>query len=150
SQTTSFTYQGKLTDGGTVANGNYDFQFALWDSVSGGAQIGSTQTVNNISVSNGVFTVALDFGASSFPGADRFVEINARLTGAPSFTPLTPRQQVVSAPYAVRSANASSADTAASADSAATATNATKLGGLAASQYVQTGDSRLSDARHRF
>jgi len=28
-QTTSFTYQGRLTDGGTAANGNYDLQFTL-------------------------------------------------------------------------------------------------------------------------
>ena len=27
-QTSSFTYQGRLTDGGTAANGNYDVQFA--------------------------------------------------------------------------------------------------------------------------
>ena len=40
-QTTSFTYQGKLTDGGTPANGSYDLQFALWDSAAGGGQIGS-------------------------------------------------------------------------------------------------------------
>src|SRR5712691_3127220 len=39
-QTTSFTYQGRLTDGGTPANGNYDLQFALFDSLSGGAQVG--------------------------------------------------------------------------------------------------------------
>ena len=40
-QTTAFTYQGRLTDGGTSANGNYDLQFVLWDSSSGGSQIGS-------------------------------------------------------------------------------------------------------------
>src|SRR5687768_14160329 len=34
-QTTSFTYQGKLTDGGTGANGNYDLQFTLFDSAAG-------------------------------------------------------------------------------------------------------------------
>jgi hypothetical protein len=33
-QTTSFTYQGRLTDGGTAANGNYDLQFTLFDSLS--------------------------------------------------------------------------------------------------------------------
>src|SRR5438132_13437257 len=38
-QTSSFTYQGRLTDGGTAANGNYDLQFALFDSLSGGAQL---------------------------------------------------------------------------------------------------------------
>src|SRR6266404_5435732 len=148
-QTTSFIYQGRLTDGGTPANGNYDLQFALFDSLSGGAQVGSTQTLNTVAVSNGVFTVSLDFGANAFNGASRFLEISARPAGG-SFTLLTPRQQVTSTPYAIRSANASSADTATNATNAtnaATATNATQLGGLAASQYVQTNDSRLSDAR---
>src|SRR5947209_16097521 len=148
-QTSSFTYQGRLTDGGTAANGNYDLQFALFDSLSGGAQVGSTQTLSTVAVSNGVFTVSLDFGANAFPGANRFLEISARPTGG-SFTLLTPRQQVTSTPYAIRSANASSADTATNATNATnatTATNATQLGGIAASQYVQTNDSRLSDAR---
>src|SRR3989442_14077443 len=148
-QTTSFTYQGRLTDGGTAANGNYDLQFVLFDSLSGGAQVGSTQTINTVPVSNGVFTVSLDFGANAFTGASRFLEISARPAGG-SFILLTPRQQVTSTPYAIRSANASSADTAmnaTNATNAATATNATQLGGIAASQYVQTNDSRLSDPR---
>src|SRR5437763_12223848 len=110
-QTSSFTYQGRLTESGTAANGNYDVQFALFDSLSGGTQVGSTQTLNTVAVSNGVFTVSLDFGANSFPGANRFLEISARPTGG-SFILLTPRQQVTSTPYAIRSANASSADTA--------------------------------------
>src|SRR5436309_6809473 len=108
-QTSSFTYQGRLTDGGTAANGNYDLQFTLFDSLSGGAQVGSTQTVNTVAVSNGVFTVSLDFGTNAFNGASRFLEISARPTGG-SFTLLTPRQQITSTPYAVRSLNASSAD----------------------------------------
>ena len=111
-QTSSFTYQGRLTDGGAAANGNYDLQFALFDSLSGGAQVGSTQTISTVAVSNGVFTVSLDLGANSFPGANRFLEISARPTGAGSFTLLTPRQQITSTPYAVRSASAASADTA--------------------------------------
>ena len=32
SQTTAFTYQGRLTDGGTPANGPYDFEIKLLDS----------------------------------------------------------------------------------------------------------------------
>jgi Chaperone of endosialidase len=143
-QSSSFTYQGRLTDGGTAANGNYDLQFALWDSLSGGSQIGSTQGLNAVAVSNGVFTVALDFGANSFSGTNRFLEINARPSGAGSFILLTPRQQLSSTPYAVRSVSAASADTA---TTATTATNATQLGGQVASQYVQANDSRLSDAR---
>src|SRR5438094_3973024 len=85
-QTSAFTYQGRLTDGGTPANGSYDLQFALWDTLSGGSQIGATQNLLAVQVSNGVFTVTLDFGASAFPGADRFLEISARLTGASAFT----------------------------------------------------------------
>ena len=120
-QTTTFTYQGRLTDGGTSANGNYDLQFALWDSASGGSQIASTQALPAVQVSGGVFTVTLDFGANAFPGANRFLEISARLSGASAFTLLTPRQQITSTPYAVRSGNASLADT---------ATNASQLGGV--------------------
>jgi hypothetical protein len=97
-QTSSFIYQGKLTDGGAPANGNYDFQFALWDSPTGGTRLGATQTVSNAVVSNGVFTVTLDFGAANFPGADRFLKISARPTGAGSFTLLAPRQQITSTP----------------------------------------------------
>ena len=33
-QSTAFTYQGRLQDGGTNANGTYDFQFTLWDSLA--------------------------------------------------------------------------------------------------------------------
>src|SRR5437867_10769532 len=99
-QASSFNYQGRLTDGGTAANGNYDLQFAVFDSLSGGTQVGSTQTLNTVAVSNGVFSVALDFGANSFSGANRFLEISARLSGGGSFTLLTPRQQVTATPYA--------------------------------------------------
>ena len=109
-QSSSFTYQGRLTDAGTAANGNYDLQFTLWDSVSGGTQIGSTQTLNTVAVSNGTFTVSLDFGAGSFPGANRFLEISARPSGGGSFTLLAPRQQVTSTPYSVRSLSAALAD----------------------------------------
>src|SRR5947207_4993748 len=113
-QTTSFTYQGRLTDGGTAANGNYDLQFTLWDALSGGTQQPQPSPVtvarSAVAVANGIFTVQLDFGATAFPGANRFLEISARLMGAGSFTTLAPRQQITSTPYAIRSLNASSAD----------------------------------------
>ena len=88
-QTTSFTYQGRLRDSGAAANGNYDLQFALFDSASGGTQIGATQTVSAVAVSVGIFSVQLDFGATAFPGANRFLEIRTRVAGSASFTTLT-------------------------------------------------------------
>src|SRR5262249_56065322 len=109
-ETSSFTYQGRLADGGSAASGNYDFQFALWDSASGGTQIGSTLTLNTVAVSNGVFTVSLDFGAGGFNGPNRFLEIGVRSVGAGSFTMLAPRQPITSTPYAIRTLSATTAD----------------------------------------
>ena len=148
-QTTEFTYQGKLTSGGSPASGNHDFEFALFDALSGGVQVGSTITANNVLVTEGTFSVKLNFGAQ-FPGAARFLEIRVRQSGGGTFTPLLPRQQIGSTPYSIKSLTAETAANATSATSAAnavTAANALQLGGLSSSQYVVTGDPRLSDAR---
>ena len=141
-QTTEFTYQGTLKDSGNPANANYDFEFALFDAVSGGNQVGATIPKNNLLVTNGVFAVKLDFG-SVFPGANRYLEVRIRQTGQPTFTTLS-RQLINSAPYSVKAVNA---DNATNATNASTATNATQLGGVAAGQYVITSDPRMSDAR---
>jgi hypothetical protein len=133
-QTTEFKYQGSLTDGASPANGNYDFELALYDALNGGNQVGATLTRNGVVVTNGIFAVQLDFG-NQFPGALRYLEIHVRVTGQPGFTPLTPRQLISSTPYNVKSLTAE------------TATNALSLGGVAPNQYVQTGDARLTDAR---
>src|SRR5215471_268529 len=113
-QSTAFTYQGRLQDGGSAATGNYDFQFTLWDALSGGSQQPPsspiTVSLTSVPVSGGVFTVQLDFGAAAFPGANRWLEINVRPAGAGAFTTLSPRQPVSSTPYAIRSLNAGTAD----------------------------------------
>src|SRR5258706_389513 len=139
-QTTEFTYQGTLKDNGAPANANYDFEFALFDAPSGGSQVGATIPKNTVLVTNGLFAVKLDFG-STFPGANRYLEIRVRLAGQPGITTLGPRQLMDSAPYSVKSLNADTAT------NAATATNSTQLGGVAAGQYVVTTDTRMSDAR---
>lgn len=97
----SFTYQGLLEDGPSVAQGAYDFEFALYDNLSGGAQIGVIQTANDVPVVNGVFSTALDFGPLAFTGPDRYLEVRVR-AGASSgtYTLLGPRNKVSAAPYA--------------------------------------------------
>ena len=62
-QTTAFTYQGRLTDGGNAASGLYDLQFKLFDAVTGGNQIATTVTRDDVTVTGGVFSTGLDFGA---------------------------------------------------------------------------------------
>jgi hypothetical protein len=106
-QTTGFTYQGKLADSGTPASGNYDFEFRLFDAVSGGTQQGTTQTLTNVAVASGIFTVGLDFGACAtcFNGAPRFLDISVRVAGGGAYTPLTPRQPITATPYAIKTQN---------------------------------------------
>src|SRR4051812_43792715 len=97
-QTTAFTYQGRLLDSAMPPTANYDFEFRLYDMLSGGTQQGTEQTLTNVAVASGIFTVTLDFGAQ-FPGANRWLAISVKPAGGPTFTLLTPRQPVTSAPY---------------------------------------------------
>ncbi|HQU83281.1 MAG TPA: hypothetical protein PKY59_09165 [Pyrinomonadaceae bacterium] len=125
-QTTAFTYQGRLTENSSAASGSYSMQFRLYDALTNGNQIGSTQNAL-VTVTNGVFRVNLDFGAGVFPtGSSRWLEVQV------ASTTLSPRQEVTTVPFAMQSSNA---------------VNAEQLGGVAANQYVLTNDSRLSDSR---
>lgn len=108
-QTTEFTYQGRLDNGGNPANGNYDFQFRLFDVATGGNALATQQRLG-VAVSNGAFTVRLDFGAN-FNGQPRWLEIAVKPAGSSNpFTTLTPRQQITSAPYAIRSLSSTASD----------------------------------------
>lgn len=96
-----FTYQGRLTTSGNPANGQYDLQFSLFDAASGGIKVGNTFTVLSQTVSSGLFTVQLDFGASVFQGDARWLEIEVRQAGGGAYTTLAPRQPLTAAPYAL-------------------------------------------------
>src|SRR5262245_12999648 len=74
SQTTAFTYQGRLQSAGAAANGLHDLRFRLFDAATGGAQVGATLCVNDVTVSGGLLTATLDFGAQ-FNGSPRFLEV---------------------------------------------------------------------------
>jgi hypothetical protein len=110
-QTSSFTYQGKLTDGGSPANGTYDLTFRLFNAATDGSQVGTDQVKDDVTVSNGVFTVVLNFGAAAFaPGGATHLEISVRSgSSTGSYTLLTPRQPITSSPYAIQSINFSGA-----------------------------------------
>ena len=95
--TTAFTYQGQLSDGGTNANGHYTMIFALYDSVTNGNQIGGSIT-NNPTLVNGSFSLNLDFGGGAFDGSARWLDIT--ITNGGTTQALSPRIQVMAAPYA--------------------------------------------------
>ena len=100
-QTTAFTYQGRLADNGSPANGTYALQFAVYDASTNGIQIGGTVTISNVPVSAGLFTANLDFGSGVFTGPDRWLQIAVQTNGGASFTTLHPRQQLTATPYAI-------------------------------------------------
>jgi hypothetical protein len=107
-QGTAFTYQGRLSDNGSPASGIYDLRFEIYESASGGDHLGNTLAAFDLAISNGLFTVLLDFG-EAFPGADRWLEISVRpgaSTG--SFSNLVPRQRLTATPYAITAGNVAS------------------------------------------
>ncbi len=101
-QGTAFTYQGRLDNGGAPASGIYDLRFAIFDAAGGGSLVAGPLTNPVTALSNGLFTVSLDFGATVFDGGDRFLEIGVR-PGASSgpYTTVTPRQRINPTPYAI-------------------------------------------------
>ncbi|MCU0493674.1 MAG: hypothetical protein MUD01_18960 [Chloroflexaceae bacterium] len=117
---TAFTYQGQLQNNGAPANGNFDFQFILYDAAVGGSQVPSSPIVtkNAVPVANGLFTTQLDFG-NVFGNSQLFLDIGVRPAGGSSYTPLTPRQELTPAPFARYALNAGSAVVAQSAQSVA-------------------------------
>ena len=131
SQSSEFAFQGRLTDSGVPVAVNYDLRFRLYSQSAGGTAIGTVERTD-VPVSNGVFTVKLDFGAAAFDGAARWIETEVKPSGSGTYQPLNPRVFLTTVPYAVRSLSAG---------------NAGQLGGVAAAEFVQTSDPRMTDAR---
>jgi microcystin-dependent protein len=104
-QTTAFTYQGQLSSGAGNANGNYDLRFSVYDANVAGNFIAGPITNSAVAVSNGLFTVTLNFGAGVFTGTNYWVEMGVRTNGGTSFATLVPRQQLTPTPYAVSAYN---------------------------------------------
>lgn len=100
-QGTAFTYQGRVNANGVPANGFYDFVFVLWNSSSGGSTLSGTDTFTAVGVTNGVFTISMDFGPGIFTGQSCWLEIAMRTNGAAQMSVLSPRQPLTPTPYSV-------------------------------------------------
>jgi hypothetical protein len=110
---TAFTYQGRLFDTDRPANGEYDFQFELYDCPypCAGGQQGGTITIENVTVADGYFTVQLDFGSSIFTGDARWLQAGARagqMSDPNQYTTLSPLQELTPTPYAIYAKTAES------------------------------------------
>lgn len=101
---TAFTYQGQLKDAGSPANGAYDMVFRLFDADVGGNQIGADFLAPGVTVTNGLFTAPLDFGAV-FTALPLWLELEVNTVV------LTPRQGLSATPFAQTSSFATYAAT---------------------------------------
>jgi hypothetical protein len=146
---TAFTYQGRLHDGVSPANGSYDLRFTIYDLANGGSPVSGALSNIALNVSNGLFTVPLDFGSGVFTGGERWLEIGVRANGGGSFTTLTPRQPLMPSPYALFAPNAGAANNAVTANTATVASgvanNAVTSAGIAPGQVVKSLNG-LTDA----
>ena len=100
----AFTYQGMLRLAGQPVNGTCDLQFGVWDALTGGAQLGSIQTITS-AIANGLFSVLLNnaqqFSNTAFDGRAAWIETGVRCpSGTGSYTLLSPRQALTAAPLA--------------------------------------------------
>ena len=94
-QSTSFTYQGQLSQGNTPHSGEVDLTFRLFNAAEGGDQIGLDLELLDVSVVEGLFLVELDFGPTAFSSEARYLEIVV------VDQVLSPRQTIRPAPMAL-------------------------------------------------
>lgn len=94
--TSMITYQGFLEDSGVPVSGQYDFQFALYDMPTGGTQQGTTQTITNQTVTDGMCTMMIGFDPGLFDGNDMWLEVRVRPAGTGTYTALKDRQPMTS------------------------------------------------------
>ena len=106
-QGTAFTYQGQLQNNGALASGTYNLTFTLFATSTGGTAVAGPATNTAVFVTNGLFTVLIDFGASVWNGQTNWLEIGVETNGGGSITTLSPRQLVTPAPYAIYAEGAS-------------------------------------------
>lgn len=98
---TAFTYQGQVKRNSALVNGICNFNFGLWDASTVGNQVGVTQTVSSVSVTNGLFATPINFGSDAFTGDARWLQIQVQCTGDGSYTTLNPREALTPAPIAL-------------------------------------------------
>ena len=106
---TAFTYQGTLSRSGQPAKGVFDLQFTLYTDPTRGLPTAGPQTVEDMRITDGLFTTSVDFGKNVYDGTEYWLEVGVREgsdTGL--FTPLAPRQLLTPAPYALHAREAAS------------------------------------------
>jgi len=99
---TEFNYQGLLKSSGAAITDDVDIKARLFDSETDGTQIGTELELLNVPVTEGVFSIELDFG-SVFSGAERWLELEVKLSAdlPAAYEILAPRQEIKPSPFSL-------------------------------------------------
>jgi hypothetical protein len=108
--TSAFTYQGRLSASGQPANGAFDLRFSVFDGGRTTTPLAPAVALEDVVVTNGVFSVPLDFGFAVADGQRLFLALEVRegaSTGA--YTALNPRHELTPGVYALHAVEAQQA-----------------------------------------
>jgi hypothetical protein len=87
-----------------------NFQFSLYDALSGGTQDGTIQTSGAVNAQQGLFTIMLnsaqEFGSTAFAIGVRWFQMAVRYGEETAFAELAPRQPLTAASFALSAASA--------------------------------------------
>lgn len=108
-------YQGRLSDGGSNANGSYNLVFRFYSTAAGGTEICNTSKPAT-PVSGGVFTTALGPSVTDGPSTGVYTNLSDVFIAFPTLyvqvevngTPITPRSRIDAAPHAINADRANS------------------------------------------
>jgi len=101
---TGFTYQGRLDRSGEPVNDDCSMEFRLYDAASDGSELASAITLT-VPITEGLFTVDLDFGGGAFDGESSWLGIRVLCPGDGVYADLG-RQELTASPYALYAASA--------------------------------------------
>lgn len=105
----TINYQGRLSNANASANGNYNLTFSFYEMATGGTPFPKIISVNNVPVTNGIFSVRLD-AALIFQNNFKinFVEVAVQKSDlSDTLTVLAPRQPINAVPYALNAKSVS-------------------------------------------
>jgi len=97
----SITYQGSLSQNGSVVDTPRDFRFRLYDAASGGTLIVTVQKFN-VDVVSGVFSTDIDFGSAPWTANEQlWIEIEAGPADGSQSYEIIGRQKLAATPYSL-------------------------------------------------
>ncbi len=98
---TAFTYQGLIQDNGVPVDGTVSLEFSLYDGLTAGSLVAGPIQKIDTTADNGRVAETLDFGAV-FDGTPLYLEVEVDADGgSDGFSTLSPRIQILPAPYSM-------------------------------------------------